>query len=120
MESATEKNSLKALFSNSTSRLLLGVWLLVKGSGFSVKSVAELISVSEDMLEPKLQSLAGMGLVHVVADNKGNRLIEFLPAPTPEVQKIIEEMFESRKSDFESVELKLRALIYKNLLGMTL
>ena len=120
MESSTEKNHFRNLFSNSTSRLLLGVWLLAKGSGFSVKSVAELISVSEDILEPKLQSLAGMGLVHVVTDNKGNRLVEFLVAPSPEIEKIVQELFESRKSDFESVELKLRALIYKNLLGMTL
>jgi len=120
VEPVTERNRFKTLFSNSTSRLLLGVWLLVKGSGFSVKSIAELISVSEDTLEPKLQSLAGMGLVHVVTDNKGNRSIEFLPAPTPEIQKIVEEMFESRKSDFESVELKLRSLIYKNLLEMKL
>jgi hypothetical protein len=56
----------------------------------------------------------------VVTDNKGNRSIEFLPAPTPEIQKIVEEMFESRKTDFESVELKLRSLIYKNLLEMKL
>src|ERR1700677_4492817 len=120
MEPITERNRFKLLFSNSTSRLLLGVWLLVKGSRFSVKSVAELISVSEDTLEPKLPTLAGMGLVHVLIDNKGNRLIEFLAAPTPEIQKTIEEIFESRKSDFESVELKLRALIYKNLLEITL
>jgi hypothetical protein len=120
VESVTEKNDFKNLFSNSTSRLLLGVWLLVKGSGFSLKSVAELISVSEDILEPKLQTLAGMGLVHVVTDNKGNQLIEFLPSATSEIQKIVEELFESRKSDFESVELKLRSLIYKNLLSMTL
>jgi hypothetical protein len=120
LEPVTERNRFKILFSNSTSRLLLGVWLLIKGSRFSVKSVAELISVSEDALEPKLQTLAGMGLVHVLTDNKGNRFIEFLVAPTPEIQKIVEELFEARKNDFESVELKLRSLVYKNLLGMTL
>jgi hypothetical protein len=120
MEPISERNRFKLLSSNSTSRLLLGVWLLVKGSKFSLKSVAEIISVSEDALEPKLQTLAGMGLVNLLTDNKGNRLIEFLVAPTPEIQKTIEEIFESRKSDLDSVELKLRALIYKNLLEITL
>src|SRR5665213_2514164 len=118
MEPITERNRFKILFSNSTSRLLLGVWLLVKGSRFSVKSVAELISVSEDALEPKVQTLAGMGLVHVLIDNKGNRFIEFLTATTPEIQTTIEDIFETRKSDFESVELKLRALIYKNIMAV--
>lgn len=120
MEPITERNRFKSLFSNSTSRLLLGVWLLAKGSRFSVKSIAELISVAEDTLEPKLQNLAGVGLVNVVADNNGNRFIEFLFAPTTEIQKIVEELFESRKSDFEAVEVKLRALVYKNLLETTL
>jgi len=119
MEPITERNRFKLLFSNSTSRLLLGVWLLVKGSRFSVKSVSELISVSEDALEPKLQTLAGMGLVHILMGNQGVRFIEFLAAPTPDIQKAIEEIFESRKSDFDSVELKLRALIYKNILETT-
>ena len=120
METITERNRFKILFSNSTSRLLLGLWLLVKGSRFSIGSIAELISVSEDSLEPKLQTLAGMGLVHVFTDNSGSRLIEFLTVPSPEIQKIIEELFEARRSDFELVELKSRSLIYKNLLGMTL
>ncbi len=120
MEPVTERERFKSLFSNSTSRLLLGVWILAKGSKFSVRSIADIISVSEDMLDPKLQTMAGMGLVHVVTDNKGERLIEFLPALSPEIEKNIQEMFESRKSDYESIELKLRSLIYKNLLEMTL
>jgi hypothetical protein len=46
--------------------------------------------------------------------------VEFLPAPTPEIEKIIWELFDGRKSDFDSVELKMRSLIYKNLLSMPL
>jgi len=120
VETITEKNRLKILFSNSTSRMLLGLWLLVKGSRFPMKSIIELLSVTEDVLELKLQTLAGLGLVYVFTENTGNRLIEFTDVAEPEVQKIIEELFEARKSDFESEEIKSRDLIYKNLLDMTL
>lgn len=115
-ESITERNKYIKLFSNTTSRVLLGVWLLVKGSSFSLKTVGELISLPEDALEAKLQTFAGIGLVHVTTDNTGERQVEFLPAPTPEMEKIIWELFEGRKNDFEIVELKMRSLIYKTLL----
>jgi hypothetical protein len=115
-DAITERNKFKKLFSNTTSRSLLGVWLLVKGSRFSMKSVVELLSLPEDALEAKLQTFAGMGLVHVITDAKGERQIEFLPSPTQDLEKIIWELFEGRKNDFEAVELKLRSLIYKTLL----
>lgn len=119
-EIITERNKFKKLFSNTTSRILLGVWLIAKGSRFSIHAIAELISFPEDALEAKLQTFAGMGLVHVISDNKGDRQVEFLPAVSPEIEKIIWELFDGRKSDFEAVELKMRSLIYKNLLTMSL
>jgi len=117
-EIVTERNKFKKLFANTTSRILLGVWLQVKGSRFSMSSIAELISFPEDALEAKLQTFAGMGLVHVTSAQDGERTVEFLPAPSQEIEKIIGELFEGRKSDLESVELKMRSLIYKNLLTM--
>jgi len=116
IDAITERNKFKKLFSNTTSRYLLAMWLLVKGSRFSMKSVVELISLPEDALEAKLQTFAGMGLVHVIMDNSGERQIEFLPSSSPDLEKIIWELFDGRKNDFDSVELKLRSLIYKNLL----
>ena len=112
----TERNKFKKLFSNTTSRLLMGIWLLAKGTRYSTKAVADLISLPEDALEPKLQTFAGMGLVHVITDAQGDRQVEFLPAPTSDLEKIIGELFDGRKSDFESVELKMRSLNYKTLL----
>ncbi|HTC20441.1 MAG TPA: hypothetical protein VK859_06325 [bacterium] len=119
-EIITERNKFKKLFSNTTSRILLGVWIIARGSRFSMKSIAELISFPEDALEAKLQTFAGMGLVHVTSGGDGERQVEFLPPPTPEIEKIILELFDGRKSDFESVELKMRSLIYKNLLSLPL
>lgn len=112
----TERNKFKKVFSNTTSRLLLGAWLLVKGSRFPLKSIAELISLPEDALEAKLQTFAGMGLVHVITDKNGEQQVEFLPSPTSELEKMIVELFEGRKNDFDSIELKMRSLIYKALL----
>lgn len=119
-EIVTERNKLKKLFSNTTSRILLGVWLIVKGSRFSMKSIGELMSFPEDALEAKLQTFAGMGLVHVITDSNGERQVEFLPPATPELEKLIWELFDGRKNDFDSVELKMRSLIYKNMLTMSL
>ncbi len=119
-EIVTERNKFKKLFANTTSRMLLGVWLIVKGSRFSMKSIGELISYPEDALEAKLQTFAGMGLVHVITDATGERQVEFLPPSSPDVEKIIWELFEGRKNDFDSVELKMRSLIYKTLLTMSL
>ena len=119
-EAITERNRFKKLFSNTTSRVLLGVWLLVRGSRFSMASIAELISLPEDALEAKLQTFAGMGLVHVTTTARGERQIEFLPAPAPDLEKMIVELFDARKSDFDAVELKMRALIYKSFLTTAL
>lgn len=120
IEIATERNKFKKLFSNSTSRMLLGAWLILKGSKFSMKAIGELISMPEDALEAKLQTFAGMGMVHVTTGPLGERQVEFLPPPTPELEKIIWELFDGRRSDFESVELKIRSLIYKTLLTIPL
>jgi len=117
-EPITERHKYKKLFSNTTSRFLVGIWLLAKNSRHSLKSVAELISLPEDALEAKLQTLAGMGLVHVITDATGERQVEFLPSPNPDLEKIIWELFDGRKGDFEAVELKMRSLTYKTLLKM--
>lgn len=98
----------------------MGVWLLVKGSRFSMASLAEIISLSEDALEAKLQTFAGIGLVHVTTDTNGTRQVEFLPSSTSELENIIWELFEGRRNDFEVVELKTRSLIYKTFLATPL
>lgn len=98
----------------------MGVWLIVKGSSFSIKAIGDLISLPEDALEAKIQTFAGMGLVQIIAGPHGERQVEFLSAPTPEIEKIIWELFEGRRNDFELVELKLRSLIYKSMLSMPL
>jgi hypothetical protein len=116
IEPVTDRYKFKKLFSNTTSRVLLGIWLLAKNSRYAMKSVAELISLPDDALEAKLQTLAGMGLVHVITDSKGERQIEFLPSQNPELEKIIWELFDGRKNDFDAVELKMRSLTYKTLL----
>jgi hypothetical protein len=111
-----ERNKIKALFANATSRVLLGVWLIVKGSSFSLRSLCELISSSEQAMETKLQAFAGMGLVQVTTDPKGERMVVFMEPPTPETEKVIREYFDARRGEFDAVETKLRALIYKKLL----
>lgn len=115
-DAITERNKFKKLFANTTSRVLMGIWLLAKGSRYSMSSVSDLISLPEDALEAKLQTFAGLGLVHVISDKNGERQVEFLPPPTPELEKIIWELFDGRKNDFDAVELKMRALNYKTLL----
>jgi hypothetical protein len=117
---AVERNKFKELFSNTTSRILLGVWVLVKGSRFPLKSIIEILSMTEDALESKLQTFAGMGLVHVTTTPRGEREIEFLPAPTIELERQILEFFAGRKNEFSSIELKIHALLYKTILTSTL
>ena len=119
-ETIIDRNRFKKIFSNTTSRMLMGVWMIVKGSRFSMKSIAELLSLPEDALDAKLQTFAGVGLVHVTADAMGERQVEFLSAPNPEMEKVIGGLFEGRHHDFEAVELKMRSLIYKNLLTTVL
>ncbi len=115
-EIVTERNKFNKLFANTTSRMLLGVWLIAKGSRFPMKTIGDLVSYPEDALEAKLQTFAGMGLVHVITDTQGDRQVEFLTLPTPEIESILVELFNGRKHDFESIELKMRSLIYKSLL----
>jgi len=112
----TEKNKIKQLFSNPTSRTLMGVWVLLKGSRFTLRSLAELLSLSEDALDAKLQTFAGLGLIHVIADSQTERQVEFLGGSNPELEKTILEFFEGRKSDYDTVELKVRSLLYKTIL----
>jgi hypothetical protein len=112
----TEKNKIKQLFSNPTSRTLMGIWVLLKGSQFSLKAVSELLSVSEDGLDAKFQTFSGLGLIHVSADFQGERQVEFLGGSNPDLERSIVEFFEGRKNDFEMVELKVRSLIYKTIL----
>ncbi len=119
-EFTTERNKFKKLFSNTSSRMLLGVWVLVKGSRFPMKSIVELLSLSEDSLESKLQTFAGMGLVHVTASPNSEREIEFLNAPSAELENLIMEFFAGRKNDFEDIELKVHSLLYKTILSTTL
>ena len=115
-----DRNKFKKLFSNTTSRSLLGVWLMAKGSRYPIKALAEIVSIPEDALEAKFQTFAGMGLVHVISDSRGDRQVEFLPSPTPDLEKMIWELFDGRKSEYDAVELKMRALTYKTLMTTTL
>ncbi|HUO57315.1 MAG TPA: hypothetical protein VMV05_03970 [bacterium] len=115
-----DRNKFKKLFSNTTSRSLLGVWLMAKGSRYPIKALTEIVSIPEDALEAKFQTFAGMGLVHVFADAQGERLVEFLPPPTPDLEKMIWELFDGRKTEYDAVEMKMRSLTYKTLMTMTL
>jgi len=115
-DNITERNKLKKLFASTSSRVLMGVWLLVKGSRFSLKALADLLSLPEDALETKLQTFAGLGLVQVSSDAQGERQVDFLPPSTPELVGTIKELFEGRKNDLDAAELKMRSLIYKMLL----
>ena len=115
-EFAADKNKFRQLFSNTTSRLLVGVWVFLKGSRFPLKTIMELLPLSEDSLETKLQTFSEMGLINVTTNSQGNREIEFLPAPSAELEKLIHEFFQGRKKDFDSIELKIRAILYKTIL----
>ena len=115
-ETAADKGKFKQLFTNATHRNLLGVWMMVKGSRLPLKSIAELLSVSEDILDGKLQTLAGLGLVNVVSDGTGVRQIDFLPGLSPDMEKMIKEFFDGRVNDFKSLELKVRSVLYLALL----
>ncbi len=113
---ATDRNKFKKLFSNTTSRILLGIWILMKGSQFPLKLIMEILSLSEDALETKLQTFAGMGLVHVTTNAEGERNIDFLRSPGTDLEKMILEFFEGRKTDFAAIELKVHSLLYKAIL----
>jgi hypothetical protein len=115
-DNITERNKLKKLFASTSSRVLMGVWLLAKGSRFSLRALADLLSLPEDALEAKIQTFAGLGLVQVSADSQTERQIEFLPPVSNELETTIKELFEGRKNDLDAAELKIRSLVYKTLL----
>lgn len=96
----------------------MGIWVLLKGSQFSIKAVSELLAVPEDGLDAKLQTFAGLGLIHVGVNFLGERQVDFLTGSNPDLERSIVEFFDGRKNDFEIVELKVRSLIYKTILTM--
>jgi len=116
-EPSTDRQVIKLLFSNPTSRNLLAIWARVAGSRFPIQVVCDLLGSTEDILDPKLQSMAGIGLVHVSTDVKGGQNIEFLANVNAELVTVIEEFLESRKGEFETVETKVRSLLYITLLN---
>ncbi len=111
-----DRNSFRALFTNNSSRMLLGIWYLAKGSRFPFASIMELLSLSEDSLEGKLQVFAGLGLSHLHTTHQGEREVEFLPTPNPEVDRQVAEFFAGRQNEFQQIELKVYSLLYKTLL----
>ncbi len=96
--------------------MLLGIWYLAKGSRFPFASIMELLSLTEDALEGKLQSFAGLGLAHLHTPPRGEREIEFLDSKNPEIDRQVAEFFAGRQNDFQSIEMKVNALLYKTLL----
>jgi hypothetical protein len=116
-EQPTDRQVIKQLFSNPTSRNLLALWSRVTGSRFPIKVVCELSGSTEDSVEGKIQAMAGLGLVHILAEARTGRLVEFLPCPNPDLKTFIDEFLESRKAEFISVESKVRSLVYITLLN---
>jgi hypothetical protein len=111
-----DRNNFRKLFINNTSRMLLGIWFLAKGSRFPFVSIMDLLGLAEDAMEGKLQTFAGLGLAHLVTTPKGEREIEFLPSPNPEVDRQVSEFFDGRQYEFQAIELKFNSLLYKTLL----
>jgi hypothetical protein len=111
-----DRNNFRKLFINNTSRMLLGIWYMAKGSRFPFASIMELLSLPEDALEGKLQTFAGLGLAHLHTNAKGEREVEFLPSTSPEVDRQVTEFFAGRQNDFQAIEQKFNSLLYKTLL----
>ncbi len=112
-----DKILLRQVFLNPASRNLLAVWSLLKGCTFDLKVVADLLSLSEDALENKVQALAGLGLIQVANRPSGERVIKFLPAPSTDLVALIDEMFVSRRREFEQIESRVRSQLYITLLS---
>jgi hypothetical protein len=112
-----DKNLLRQVFLNPASRNLLAVWSLLKGSTFDLKVVADLLSLTEDGLETKIQTLAGLGLIQVSNRSTGERVVKFLQAPSNDVVALIDEMFISRRREFEHIEARVRSQLYITLLS---
>jgi len=112
-----DKSLLRQVFLNPTSRNLLALWSLLTGTTFDLKLVAELLALTESGLESKIQTLAGLGLMHVASRNTGERVVKFLPAPAPDLAVSIHEMMEGRKREFENLESRVRSQLYLSLLS---
>jgi hypothetical protein len=115
-----DRNNFRKLFINNTSRMLLGIWYMARGSRFPFASIMELLSLTEDALEGKLQSFAGLGLAHLHSMSQGEREIEFLASASPEIDRQVAEFFAGRQNDFQAIELKVNSLLYKTLLSSKL
>ena len=111
-----DRNNFRKLFINNTSRMLLGIWYLAKGSRFPFASIMELLSLPEDALEGKLQTFAGLGLAHLHTTHQGEREVEFLPSPNAEIDRQVAEFFAGRQNDFQAIEQKVNSLLYKTIL----
>jgi hypothetical protein len=116
-EPPSDRQVIKQLYSNPTARNLLAIWYRVAGSRFPMKVVCDLLGVNEETIENKLQAMAGLGLANVSTDAKGERIVEFLISPNDEMVVSIEDFLDSRKGEFESVETKVRSLLYITLLN---
>jgi hypothetical protein len=111
-----DRNNFRKLFINNSSRMLLGIWSLARGSRFPFVSIMDLLGLTEDAMEGKLQTFAGLGLAHLVTTPQGEREIEFLNPNSPEVERQVAEFFAGRQNEFQAIELKVTALLYKTLL----
>jgi hypothetical protein len=116
-EAPTDRQVIKQLFSNPTGRNLIAVWYRVAGSRFPLKVVCDLLGTGEEMVENKLETLSSIGLASIETDAKGDRIVEFLLSPNDDLVVSIEDFLDSRKGEFESVEAKVRSLLYLTLLN---
>jgi hypothetical protein len=114
-----DKNLLRQVFLNPTTRNLLAVWSLLKGTTFDLKVIADMLSLTEDGLEAKIQTLAGLGLIQLSSRSTGERVVKFLPVSDNEVSNTIQEMLQTRRREFEAVEARVRSCLYITLLSST-
>lgn len=118
MDPIVERTQWKTLFSNTASRTLLGVWIYAKGTCWPMKVLSEITGLSEEALEAKLQTLAGLGLVQWTMQG-GERWVEFLAFPGAEVEKTIRSFYEGWSGDLRILEKKVRSAMYRMLLSAT-
>ena len=119
MQEPIDKNLLRQVFLNPSTRNLLAVWSLLKGSTFDLKSMADLLSLTEDALEAKIQTLAGLGLMQLLSRATGERVVKFMAVADNEVNTAIDEMLQSRRREFEAIEARVRSCLYITLLSST-
>lgn len=113
----SDKNILRQVFLNPASRNLLAVWSLLNGCTFDLKSMADMLSLTEDGLEAKIQTLAGFGMMQVSNRPSSGRVVNFLPVSDPDIQNSIQEMLRSRRREFEAIEARVRSYLYLTLLS---